>query len=219
MLIHDERTTTSKLISTSPSEAPKLLFWNFTPFDQHLSPSSLASDDLHWTVYGFGCFRLHIWMRPCSTWQLCCIRPISLSTAGLIQSSWILCYLETSKLQVRLHGWGICTTNISLPAQKGGLIFCTVDCFTLEQRSERLPFYYKKLEFPQVLGSSPVITSHAGTRHRGLFLSFCGINAQKMTTNAYALTSPAAALSNNPLSLPLDFWLLLAAMQWRSSTC
>lgn len=128
-------------------------------------------------------------------------------------------YLETSKLQVRLYGWGICTTNISLPAQKGELIFCTVDCFTLEQRSERLPFYYKKLEFPQVLGSSPVITSHAGTRHRGLFLSFYAINAQKMTTNAYALTSPAAALSNNPLSLPFDFWLLLAAMQWRSLTC
>jgi hypothetical protein len=52
-------------------------------------------------------------------------------------------------------------TGLSLPAEKGGLICCTVDCSILEQRSERLPLYYKKLEFPQVLGS--VLASFVST--------------------------------------------------------
>lgn len=86
-------------------------------------------------------------------------------------------------------------------AEKEWPICCAVDCFTLEQRSERFTLYSKKIRLSQVWGSSSLITSHSGTCHPGLFRSFCGTDAQETATNADVLTSAAAALTNTILCL------------------
>lgn len=71
-------------------------------------------------------------------------------------------------------------------AEKEWPICCAVDCFTLEQRSERLSLYSKKkIRLSQVWGSSSLITSHVGTCHPGFFRPFCGTtDAQETATNA-----------------------------------